>query len=157
MYDTIDETRSGCIMVVLTIFSFIVFSYFSYTNYMYCGVNPKKNPTVEGIIIKSSIEQSRFERRGYSIDVTYEYNVDGHKYLSNRVCCGSTANDFSKEIIEKYPAGSKVTVYYRADKPYLSVIEPRIGRSGVAMISAFGFLFLVTLLGSIFQAKKQCK
>lgn len=150
-----DNTQKGCILTFLGLFTLAAFLYFSYTSYVFCGFNPKDNPTTEGIIIRSSIEKSKIERRGYSIDVTYEYHAEGQKYLSNRICCDTSSNEFSKYIIEKYPVGSKVTVYYRDKEPSLSVIEPRLGRSGSVLAFAFGFLFLGILLLIIFQARKQ--
>ena len=117
-----------------------------YSTYMYCGFNPKKNPTAEGIIVKSAIEKSNFERRGYTINVTYEYNVNNKKYLSNRICCSESSNESPEEIVKNYTLKSKVTVYYREKNPNLSVIEPRIGRSGPILAYAFGFLFLATVL-----------
>jgi len=102
--------------------------YFSYASIVSCGFTPKRNPTVPGVIIKSSIEESEFERRGYTIEVAYAYTVNDKKYISNTICCGSTANELSKDIIKKYPVDSDVTVYYREKNPSLSVIEPRFGR-----------------------------
>ena len=148
-----DNTQKGCMLASLCLISLVACIYFFYTSYMFCGFNPKDNPTVEGMIIKSSIEKSNIERRGYSIDVTYEYHVEGQRYLSNRICCDTSANDFSKDIIAKYPVGSKVKVYYRDKKPNLSVIEPRLGRNGAVFVFAFGFLFLGILFLIIFQTR----
>ena len=150
MYQSDDETQKGCVLLFLSFFCFVAFIYFSYSTYMYCGFSPKQNPTVEGVIIKSAIEESNFDRRrGYTIDVTYEYYVNGNKYLSNRICCGTSSNDSSEEIVEKYPVGSEITVYYREKKPNLSVIEPRIGRSAPVNAYAFGFLFIWSFVISI--------
>jgi hypothetical protein len=117
-----------------------------YSTYMYCGFNPKGNPTADGIIVNSAIEKSNFERRGYTINVTYEYHVNNNKYLSNRICCSESSNESPEEILKKYPPKSKVTVYYREKNPNLSVIEPRIGRSGPILAYVFGFLVLATVL-----------
>ncbi|MCP3879779.1 MAG: DUF3592 domain-containing protein, partial [Sulfitobacter sp.] len=126
----------------------------SYTTYMNCGFFPKKNPTVEGIVVKSSVDKSEFERRGYSIVVNYEYQVEDKAYKSNTICCGSTANDLTKEITKKYPLGSKVTVYYRDKKPELSVLEPRIGRSNGVLLVSFGFLLLIIIIFNFYHARK---
>ncbi len=119
---------------------------------MYCGFKPKSNPTVEGIVVKSAIEESVFDhRRGYDINVTYEYHVNGQKYLSDRICCGDSSNESPKEIVDKYPVGTKVTVYYRENNHSHSVIEPRLGRSGPVAAYGFGFLFLWSLVISFCQ------
>ena len=146
MNETDDETKRGCALIFLSIFSFLFFLYFSYATYMYCGFTPKSNPTVEGVVVKSAIEKSIIDhRRGYDINVTYEYHVDGKKYLSDRICCGESSNESSKEIVDTYPIGTKVTVYYRENNPRNSVIEPRLGRSGPVLAYGFGFLFILSL------------
>lgn len=154
MYQANDNTEKGCILGILTFVSFILFSFYSYTTYMNCGFLPKANPTVEGIIRKSSVEKSTFERRGYSIKIEYEYEVGETSYSSNTVCCGSTANELGKGIIKKYPAGSKVTVYYRKNNPDSSAIEPRIARGQRVMWFFSGFLFFSLFGYSIYHAQK---
>ena len=150
-----DNTQKGCILFFLCLISFFTFIYFSFTSFVFCGLSPKDNPTTKGIIVKSSIEKSKIERRGYSINVTYEYYVEGKKYLSSRICCDTSANEFSKDIIEKYPFHSEVTVYYRENKPSFSVIEPRLGRSGFVLAFGFGIIFIGTLFLLIFEARNQ--
>ena len=155
MYQSYNDIDRGCLLLFISFVSFIAFIYFSYTTFMHCGFHPSKNPTVEGIIVKSAIEKSNFERRrGYKIGVTYEYFVNGKKYLSDMICCGESSNESSRSIINKYPLNSRVTVYYRDKKPYLSVIEPRLGRSGIVMSGMSAFLFISTLMYGISITKK---
>ena len=154
MYESTDNMQKGCILTLLTALSFLAFIYFTYSTYMYCGFAPRKNPTVEGEIVKSSIDKSDIERRGYSIDIVYKYMVNGNEYKSNMICCGTTANEFSKEITKKYPVGSKITVYYKGNNPNLAVIEPKIGRGSTVMITVSGLLFSAILFFTLYQAKK---
>lgn len=154
MYESNDEIGRGCMLMFLSMFSFILFLYFVYTTYAYCGFSPKSNPTVEGVIVKSAIEKSIFDnRRGYDINIIYEYHVDGRKYLSDMISCGESSNESPEEKVEKYPVGKKVTVYHRANNPSLSVIEPQLGRSGSVMAYMFGALFIVSLAGSFISSQ----
>ncbi len=121
---------------------------------MNCGFLPKENPRVEGMIRKSSVEKSTFERRGYSIEIVYDYKVGETSYSSNTVCCGSTANELGKDIVKKYPIGSQVAVYYRKNNPDSSAIEPRIARSQLVMLFFSGFLFFTLIGYSIYHAQK---
>lgn len=154
MYQTTDPRERGCILFMMAILMLVALIYFSFASIISCGFTPKRNPTVPGVIIKSSIEKSEFERRGYTIEVAYTYTVNDKKYISNTICCGSTANELSKDIIKKYPVDSDVTVYYRGKKPNLSVIEPRFGRTSVVVIFTFSFLFFAIVIGNLYQARK---
>ena len=154
MYQTDNNTEKGCILGIITLLSFILFSFYSYTTYMNCGFLPKTNPTVEGKIRKSSVEKSTFERRGYSIKIEYEYQVGETSYISNTICCGSTANELEKGIIDKYPVGSKVTVYYRKNNPRVSAIEPRIARGQKVMLLFSGFFFFALIGYNFYHTQK---
>ena len=113
MHQPTDNTKKGCILTILAFLTFSAFIYSAYSTYLNCGFFPTNNPTTRGIIIKSSIEKSEFERRGYSLEVIYQYFVDNKEYKSSTICCGSSANEFTKDILSKYPVGTYVTVYYR--------------------------------------------
>ncbi|MEW6084824.1 MAG: DUF3592 domain-containing protein [Chloroflexota bacterium] len=61
--------------------------------------------------------------------VTYEYEIDGVKYVSNRVrvedVSGPTTGGgwYTKQLFKRYPKGSTVTVYYNPKNPKESALE----------------------------------
>ncbi|NWG07002.1 MAG: DUF3592 domain-containing protein [Chloroflexi bacterium] len=61
--------------------------------------------------------------------VTYEYEIDGVKYVSNRVrvedVSGPTTGGgwYTKRLFKRYPKGSTVTVYYNPKNPKESALE----------------------------------
>jgi hypothetical protein len=61
--------------------------------------------------------------------VVYEYEVNGIKYLSNRVrvqdASGPTMGGvlYSNPLLNRYPKGAAVTVYYNPQDPKESALE----------------------------------
>ena len=61
--------------------------------------------------------------------VVYEYEVDGTKYISNRVrvqdASGPTMGGslYAKPLLKRYPEGATVTVYYNPQNPRESALE----------------------------------
>jgi hypothetical protein len=51
-------------------------------------------------------------------EVTYEYRVGTRRFTGHRISLGEDLGDFQvAETLQRYPAGSQVTVYYNPDKP----------------------------------------
>ena len=70
---------------------------------------------------------------GYMLEefpmVVYEYEVDGTKYISNRVrvqdASGPTMGGplYANPLLKRYPKGAAVTVYYNPENPRESALE----------------------------------
>ena len=75
-------------------------------------------------------------------EIVYEYFINDVKHLSNRVVIGGKVRMTPEAIVEKYPLGSKVDVYYNLKSPEQSVLEPGVG--------FVGFIFI--FFGSIFSS-----
>lgn len=109
-------------------------------------------PTVKGKIISSDVEQKRStsgsgrKRKSsttYHAEVYYEYAVNGVTQSSDRVSFGqygSSNSGHAREIVNRYPAGSIVDVYYSEEKPEISVLEPGATWSSY-MLLGFGCVF----------------
>ena len=95
-------------------------------------------PTTGGKVITSKVEKhkktsgsTRKRRRSttYKAQVLYEYTVDGIRYSSKKVSFGeySSSNPtHARQIINRYPEGKNVKVYFNPDKPNVSVLEPGV-------------------------------
>ncbi len=85
-------------------------------------------PTVSGTVLSSQVDEDYDSEDGYTYypRVTYQYNVDGQVYESDRVFFGAdnTPEEDAYAIVAQFPAGSMVTVYYNPDKPKQSVLMP---------------------------------
>ena len=67
---------------------------------------------------------------------------------------GTSDASYGRGIVNRYPIGTHVRVYYDSDNPSTSVLEPGAGWSSF-MVAGIGVLFtLVGFLGSFFQFKK---
>jgi Protein of unknown function (DUF3592) len=90
----------------------------------------------------------------YKTDVTYRYKVRDHDYSSERI----TLADFSSTagraqgIVNRYPDGSSVTVYYNPVDPSDAVLE-RGGTGGIGLLHLIGAVFaaagLLFVIGSV--------
>lgn len=95
----------------------------------------------------------------YFARINYTYYVQDEPYKSDRVYFGyggnwemSSSGDGAYELVEEYPRGKEVIVYYDPDDPSMSVLEKRANSIvyilmgvGVAMILGGFFGFISTL------------
>lgn len=117
-------------------------------------------PSAEGIITISEFTTNRDRDDGsvtYGANVAYDYKVNGTQYTGSNVHFGQYGTSdpsYGRGIVNRYPAGTRVSVYYDSDDPSTSVLEPGAGWSSF-MVAGIGALFgLVGFIGSFFQFKK---
>ena len=104
-------------------------------------------PSVAGEIRSSSVEyETDSDGAGtYRAEVLYAYVVDGVDHLANRVAFGdfgSSDPGRAQGIVNRYPAGTQVTVYHDPGDATLAVLEPGIHGS-TWMLPGFGAVFFV--------------
>ncbi|MFA5271334.1 MAG: DUF3592 domain-containing protein [Candidatus Omnitrophota bacterium] len=112
-------------------------------------------PQTEGKIISSRVESKTNTNyaagrtinsaASYFADISYEYTVGDIKYSSKKISFGDYGNsDYSRaeEIINRYPEGKKIQVFYKLSDPNNSVLEPGIPISIYVFIGA-GVLLLI--------------
>lgn len=86
-------------------------------------------PSVQGIVSHSEIQQStRDETIMYAAVIKYEFTVDSISYLGNRISLSSENSKTSsarevKKVLQKYPLGERVKVFYDPELPENSVLE----------------------------------
>lgn len=108
-------------------------------------------PTAEGIVVNSSVEDSKHsnettKKSVYHANVVYEFIVNGTEYSSNRVAFGDYGSgkiSHADEIVSRYPVGMDVLVYYRSDKPKVCLLEPGLKLQSFYVLG-FGLVFLIT-------------
>ncbi len=108
--------------------------------------NASKNwQTVEGKVISSTVDSKRGTKGGttYHAEVLYEFTVNGQKQSSNDIAFGSFSSSdpsHARSIVNRYPAGSQVTVHHSPSDPAKAVLE--VGISGQTyFVPAFGAFF----------------
>jgi hypothetical protein len=116
---------------------------------VYQGAASRGWPTVEGEVIRSSVQSRRSGRpdrsqRVHSPDVVYSYRIGNELYTGDRIAFGgysSSAGNYANRMTHRYPRGRQVSVHYQPGKPDNTVLEP-----GVSLKTwfkpAFGLVFL---------------
>ena len=113
-------------------------------------------PPVSGVVREAAME---FDSGGegsagvYDARIRYEFDVDGTVHSGDRVSFGDYSSSFSshaKGIVNRYPEGKEVTVYYMPENPDVCVLEPGI-KAQVWFLPVGGLVFLVVgLLMAVF-------
>ncbi len=91
-------------------------------------------PSVTGIVAISKVNSSRSGNEMFgttntyhSAVIKYKYQVDGRKYINDRVHAGgsysSSIPSVADELADRYYVGAEVDVYYDPDKPSKSCLE----------------------------------
>ena len=118
-------------------------------------------PSTEGVISHSAVLTQMRQASGtssspptYKADVAYRYKVQGRDYSSERISLmdiSSTAGH-AQGIVDRYPDGASVTVYYNPGDPSDALLERgTTGGIGVlymagAAFAGAGLLFLFASL-----------
>ena len=110
-------------------------------------------PSTTGEVNYSEVDiHSDSDGTSYSPDVRYFYFVEGKQYQSERVYFGSDVSSSNRrrhqETVDRYPVGSRVTVYYDPDNPATGVLEPGATFDS-AFLVIFGGCFGLSGLGSL--------
>ncbi len=102
----------------------------------------------DGEIISSSFNfhMGTNSAPGYRYSVKYKFKAHEQEYISNNVNFGSKIlkdKNRAKELVDKYPAGKQVTVYYEKNNPKFSALEPTKNANTQFIIISFFFIILL--------------
>jgi hypothetical protein len=109
-------------------------------------------PSTEGVVIASEVErsvnvQSRDRRHKYTAKVEYRYAVAERDYTSRRIDFSSVTvshknSGRAMQVVNRYPTGKRVQVYYDPGNPDFAVLE-----RGVKTSTYLGFVIGTFLIG----------
>ena len=84
-------------------------------------------PSTAGIVIKSRVEVTGGENTTVSPRIVYEYGVGGQTYQNDKLRPGdrffSVSSGSAYDVVDRYPVGSAVIVYYNPANPAESGLE----------------------------------
>lgn len=111
-------------------------------------------PTTEGVITTSKMKSWLDDDgdRMYGADIVYDYRVGGSQLTGRNVKFGKVSTNRSSDaekVLQKYPEGAQVEVFYNPDEFEVSVLEPGVHASTWFMpvfglvFASFGFVFLL--------------
>jgi len=108
-------------------------------------------PVTDGIIQSADMQSSSGHHGSstYSAKITYSYQVAGVSYTGGKVAIGqmSASSAYAHGILNRYPVGKKVSVYYSPGDPSDAVLETGI-HGGMWICFGVGTAF--TLFGILF-------
>ena len=111
--------------------------------------------TAQGTVIQSWVRKSNSTdsdgstSSSYHPEIHYLYQIKGDEHQGNKIAFGPRvggSRSRAKKIVEKYPTGANVTVYYQPDKPANAVLERSISKISLVLGIIFalaGFLIYV--------------
>lgn len=115
----------------------------------------KKWPRASGTVTACALEKSPEHRRRYRALVQYSYRVGGKDYQGSRIFWGGNEGreKHVASVVETYPAGSKVRVFYDPKNPAEAVLDP-IQNTGSRQLVLYALamitLGLFTVTGGIY-------
>ena len=144
-------------VILLLITPFAAFACFlSYRQAQASGDWPATKGTVTVSRVDSTIG------RKTKAKISYDYSVNGSSFVGTRVRFNDTTGsgrNAQEQLIEPYPVGAKVDVFYDPSSPNISILEAGAGWGSLGL-----FLIPILLVGIAaffltagFQAGKQSK
>jgi len=125
-------------------------------------------PTTEGQVVSSDIvtgidwRRTGKDRRTYTTYkpiVLYEYSVNDTKYSSNMVSFvgedESEMQGHARRIVNRYPPGKKVIVYYNPDNPKEAVLETGVSPITYVATLVMGIAFCAVGLWGVIRSLKK--
>lgn len=139
-----NKPPKGCFLIIiipLAIFG-VMIAIWGWNNYT--GAKASENwPSTDGVVVSSKVEvdegKSADQEPRYTAVVMYKYNIKGYEYTADKVSYSlksSLKQSDANRVIDRYPQGKKVKVYYNPDKHHIAVLEP-----GMASASYFPIIF----------------
>ena len=93
--------------------------------------------TTQGTVIQSWVRRSKSTdsdgstSSSYHPEIHYLYQILGKEYQGNKIAFGPRVGgnrSRAEKMVEKYPTGATVTIYYHPNKPTNAVLERSISK-----------------------------
>ncbi|MAT13862.1 MAG: hypothetical protein CMJ46_01170 [Planctomyces sp.] len=116
----------------------------------YESLNSKTWPSVRGTIVESYIYTHKDDGEiSYSAEIAYAYRVGKTRYTGERLTAFSTTSsrkEGAEKLVETYPVGKRLDVFYNPDKPKDSVLIPGEEQEPVGGMFAGGSFILAAAI-----------
>jgi uncharacterized protein DUF3592 len=104
-------------------------------------------PTAKGVITVSRLQVGYFKgMKGYYGDIQYRYKVGNTEYNGTRLSFTRVhlaVEDAWQKVIDNYPVGKAVAVYYDPSNPGTAVLEPGL-RGEMSFLFELDIFFVVS-------------
>ena len=144
------KTKVFCLSVLALVVSFFITestigTYTVFSTYLFANFDSR----TKGDVVEAKMWHSSTYRSGgrYDYKIEYHYTVEDKKYIGSlvrleRQSWPSGDRQIVEELLEKYPLGDEITVYYDSAKPEFSILEP-VGLSRNFVLQHIFFLVAV--------------
>ncbi len=113
-------------------------------------------PQAQGVVTSSRLVPGQFKQmKGYRPEIQYRYQVGATEYVGFRRSFNRpplATHAASQSVIDAYPAGKTVAVFYDPKDPAFALLEPGLAgdmtmlyRMDLFFIAAFGAALLIAL------------
>ncbi|PWH15740.1 MAG: hypothetical protein DDG60_05315 [Anaerolineae bacterium] len=112
-------------------------------------------PSTAGVVVASEVRSFRqwkdnVERTFYTPGIVYRYGVDGREYTADRYSLEAETHwgrpELAQTVLDRFPVGSAVTVYYNPQAPAEAVLVRRL--TGAWLVWALAVVLLLLALWS---------
>lgn len=99
-------------------------------------------PSIEAVVERSEIILAPDDDIGAKFEIAYRYSIDDIAYEGERLSFSPTSTypGYCQKMVDKYPIGSKIRVFYNPFKPEVSTIIVNKVDSGSIMFIIFGLI-----------------
>ncbi len=117
---------------------------------VYLGAASQAWPSVRGTVLSAAVlQRDDPESTDYIPEIRYRYRINAVAHTGSRINFGKSimaTKKNSEKIIQTYPPGSTVAVYYDPVRPHESTLEPGCPMGGLVRMG-IGFLLIVFAIG----------
>ena len=120
---------AGCLVAfgVVWMLMVLVFDVIAVSGFFKLEYAKSRYQPIDAVVVRSVVDAQRTsDGTTYTPDVAYTYEVDGQEFTSDRHSffeISSSSREFSEQIVQKYPVGTRVSAYYNPSEPSSAVIE----------------------------------
>jgi hypothetical protein len=116
-------------------------------------------PTTEGTILTSTmVRKPDGLKEAFEAEIRYRYSVEGVQFESSTVRSRGTASEYQFDVdavLEKFPVGERVPVYFDPASPRRSYLE--VGVDWINYVLIVSPLFFAWITGYYLHARRQFK
>lgn len=141
------------IALLLAVALLLLGGWFAGQQYVVATTYERTTGTVQSAEMKTTQHVGRIHLGGnryYEPNVTYSYRVGGQNYTGRNVALGgeidTNARSRATEVLDRYSAGERVTVYYDPDSPESAHLSRRFAFFPGGVLFAVGLLLLGDVL-----------
>lgn len=140
------NSNSRMLGVIFTLVGALVFYFWGWPPLKY-AYESKSWPVTSGTITHAEVDSWMKDGKSqYDARINYSYEVEGKKYNSTKL---NTSGSYSgsnmtkaKELVDEFPAGKTVDVFYDPEVPDSAALKPGISGNDI-LLAALPLLFLI--------------